>query len=145
MRHRGLFNQRTRDWRDRNQDMVKRYVREYYDKNREEIIARAKTQSAIRRVAVGFYSWATCLEVYGGRCTHCGKKGDLTVDHIVPISLGGSNWQHNIQPLYLSCNSSKGNDLGKEIDRFEAYLNRKPSTRMTATWSAAHSSASCRI
>ena len=32
----------------------------------------------------------------------------LTVDHVVPLSLGGGNGIDNIQPLCQNCNSSKG-------------------------------------
>ena len=40
----------------------------------------------------------------------CGKAepGDLTVDHIVPLSLDGSNLIANIQPLCAVCNGIKG-------------------------------------
>jgi 5-methylcytosine-specific restriction endonuclease McrA len=37
----------------------------------------------------------------------------LTEDHVVPLSLGGSNDIDNIQPLCKSCNSSK---RGRHID-----------------------------
>lgn len=36
-----------------------------------------------------------------------GNKANLTVDHILPISAGGSNWAYNIQGLCLSCNAKK--------------------------------------
>jgi 5-methylcytosine-specific restriction endonuclease McrA len=45
---------------------------------------------------------------YGNACLRCGGRDALlTPDHIVPLSLGGSNRIENIQPLCLSCNSWK--------------------------------------
>jgi 5-methylcytosine-specific restriction endonuclease McrA len=42
-----------------------------------------------------------------GRCACCTKKRALTIDHIQPISKGGSNWPSNIQMLCKPCNSRK--------------------------------------
>jgi HNH endonuclease len=33
----------------------------------------------------------------------------LSIDHIVPVSLGGTNLQSNLQPSHLICNSKRGN------------------------------------
>lgn len=42
-----------------------------------------------------------------GKCLGCGRVEKLTVDHVVPLSLGGNNWPANLQPLCLSCNLKK--------------------------------------
>lgn len=41
-------------------------------------------------------------------CLHCGAIEDLTVDHILPWSLGGSDELDNLQTLCRPCNSRKG-------------------------------------
>ena len=42
------------------------------------------------------------------RCLRCGTWLDLTIDHIVPRSRGGTDDLHNLQTLCRSCNSWKG-------------------------------------
>jgi 5-methylcytosine-specific restriction endonuclease McrA len=44
----------------------------------------------------------------GDACVHCGTEEKLSVDHIVPLKLGGTNYIENIQPLCTPCNSRKG-------------------------------------
>jgi 5-methylcytosine-specific restriction endonuclease McrA len=43
-------------------------------------------------------------------CQACGSWKDLTWDHIVPLSKGGSNHPTNLRVLCRPCNSSRGND-----------------------------------
>lgn len=41
------------------------------------------------------------------RCVYCGRVAD-TMDHVVPVSKGGTNDAENLVPACSSCNSSKG-------------------------------------
>ena len=50
-----------------------------------------------------------------GECIFCGSTDKLTVDHIKPRKLGGTNELDNLQCLCLSCNSSKK----AEYNRFD--------------------------
>ncbi len=55
--------------------------------------------------------WQLFHIAQAARCALCGRMNDdapLTVDHIVPVSKGGSDDRDNIQLLCLSCNSRKG-------------------------------------
>jgi len=44
----------------------------------------------------------------GEFCVICGRKDKLTVDHIIPLSKGGSNDNDNFQILCQTCNKRKG-------------------------------------
>ncbi|TVL99587.1 MAG: hypothetical protein CV087_17550 [Candidatus Brocadia sp. WS118] len=41
-------------------------------------------------------------------CKKCGITDDLTIDHIRPLSKGGTNDISNLQILCRRCNASKG-------------------------------------
>lgn len=55
-----------------------------------------------------YKEWNELMAKYGNKCIACGKHKKLTIDHILPVSKGGTNDIHNIQPLCLSCNVIKG-------------------------------------
>ena len=46
-----------------------------------------------------------------GRCVICGSQEKLEYDHIIPVSMGGSNTERNIQLLCEKHNRSKGANL----------------------------------
>lgn len=51
---------------------------------------------------------AVVLNEYGTVCHLCGREGATTIDHIVPVSLGGDDSLENLRPAHASCNSSRG-------------------------------------
>lgn len=59
--------------------------------------------------------------LYASPCVLCGTRERITADHIVPIALGGRHSIGNLQPLCLSCNSSKGARLMIQV-KFYAEL-----------------------
>lgn len=42
-------------------------------------------------------------------CLKCGSNDDLTIDHVIPVSIGGDNSHKNLQCLCRKCNSIKSN------------------------------------
>lgn len=45
----------------------------------------------------------------GNKCLECGDTENLSIDHIKPIHLGGTNRFSNLRTLCVKCNSKKGN------------------------------------
>jgi 5-methylcytosine-specific restriction endonuclease McrA len=54
--------------------------------------------------------WLALLEACGHRRHSCSSSEDPTVDHIIPLGLGGFNTIENVQVLCAACNSEKGDD-----------------------------------
>lgn len=50
-----------------------------------------------------------CYRRDGYRCVKCGCRENLTIDHVIPVSLGGKCWLKNLQTLCRCCNLEKGN------------------------------------
>lgn len=50
----------------------------------------------------------------GNQCVYCGSTENLTLDHVIPISKGGSDDQDNLVCCCKRCNSSKNDKLLSE-------------------------------
>ncbi|MDQ6893450.1 MAG: HNH endonuclease [Acidobacteriota bacterium] len=65
----------------------------------------------------------------GSRCQYCGHKfpsADLSLDHVIPLSRGGtSNWE-NVVCACLSCNVRKGNRTPHEASMRLIQQPKKP-------------------
>lgn len=63
----------------------------------------------------GFYAKCADLQWH---CQLCGKeltRETVTIDHIIPVSKGGTNVLENLQPLCFHCNSVKRDKPMKEV------------------------------
>ena len=64
-------------------------------------MTRARSKGDRRR-----YIWQKA----NGVCAHCGRAANAalqTVDHVIPLSLGGGNDLRNLMPLCYSCNEER--------------------------------------
>lgn len=68
-----------------------------------------KRRSLLKNESFTKQEWEHLKELHKQKCALCKKKEKLTIDHIIPLSKGGSNLISNIQPLCKPCNSRKGN------------------------------------
>jgi 5-methylcytosine-specific restriction endonuclease McrA len=93
--------------REKRQEKSKRYRAEH-----TEYVKRYSARRRARKAgAEGRHTdaeWLALCESFGNRCLRCGAKNrPLTRDHIIPLSLGGSDYITNIQPLCAGCNGGK--------------------------------------
>ena len=70
-----------------------------------------------------------------GRCGICGSPvnfDDMTVDHIIPLSRGGTNAMDNLRLACRTCNRSKGNLSDEEFCKlaFKIIVNYKRKSLM---------------
>ena len=100
--------------RQRGHPKRKEWVRRYAQKHPDKLLAQSHLRRARKQANGGTYTpeqWEALKNTYDHRCLCCGKREPdikLTLDHVVPLSRGGSNDISNIQPLCRFCNTSKG-------------------------------------
>lgn len=122
-----------RDWRKRNPDKVKKHKSESQKRNRPSARARGKRwrenhpeesraltmqHIARKKNALGKYTGDDIKRMYDeqeGQCIYCGIRlyldipKDVHVDHIIPLSKGGTNYPENLYLACGECNQSKNN------------------------------------
>lgn len=90
---------------------IRQWRKRYPDKARAKSKHDKLRRRAARADAEGSHTeeeWRAVLGLYGYKCLRCDATVDLARDHIVPLSIGGSDYANNLQPLCRSCNASKG-------------------------------------
>lgn len=53
--------------------------------------------------------------MYGTKCVYCGTMDADTIDHVIPLSRGGTNELSNLRPACRQCNMAKGDRLPSEM------------------------------
>jgi 5-methylcytosine-specific restriction endonuclease McrA len=109
----GFHRKRNERRRHANPELHRERAKRWQRANPEAVRAALHARRARKRGAKGSYTkfdLHAILEKQGLSC-YCGVSFlvvDPTVDHIVPLFRGGSNWPDNIQLLCRPCNESKG-------------------------------------
>ena len=127
----------NRAYRAANPEIVKAWQTAYYDANKEKLYActkawreanpeKSREQNRKRRILKRTTKIEPINEKIvfmrdGWICQHCKKRVDkrfkhpnpmcASLDHIVPLSKGGTHIYANVQLAHLGCNSSKCNNV----------------------------------
>ena len=76
--------------------------------------SRAFQMSKFKELQTGKIHWSSTIREWLKEhdspdvCAYCGKKGKLTIEHIIPRACGGPDIPDNAVMVCSSCNSSKG-------------------------------------
>ncbi len=109
-RVRHYSKEERRKWRLENRDRVNKAARDRY-RNDPEKRAKIIASVAKRRCLEGGATVSQIEErfdFHGNKCIYCGCGGPMEIEHMIPVSRGGTNWPANLAPACRSCNSSKG-------------------------------------
>lgn len=115
-KYRAANAQRLQEWqadyRARNRQALAEKTKREYAKNplpwkNARDRRRARIRSAAETRTVSTRDWQRMLLAYSHRCAYCGIPGDLTMDHVIPISRGGRHAIGNLVPACLTCNLMK--------------------------------------
>lgn len=86
-------------------------IRQYYEANKDKFFAHSRTRRSRVANAPGTHTAADVRDILTMQRHHCAccgvKLATYHVDHIVPLSRGGSNDKANLQILCAPCNLSK--------------------------------------
>lgn len=87
-------------------------ARRWYANNKDSAKASAANSRAKRALAPGKWTAADIRNIFALQRGHCAMcrisiRKSYHIDHIVPISKGGTNWPRNLQLLCAPCNLKK--------------------------------------
>lgn len=105
---------RLEAYKEANRHRFRDWFRNYVRTHREQRAINEANRRTRKELMGGSFTaqqWRELKARYNYTCLCCGRQEPeirLTADHVIPLSRGGSNDISNIQPLCLSCNSSKG-------------------------------------
>jgi len=99
-------------WQSNNRDKVRAAVKKWQKLNPDAAKAISQNRRAREKQAVGRLSSGLSKKLFAlqkGKCACCKKSlgSDYHMDHIMPLALGGTNTDDNIQLLTAKCNNQK--------------------------------------
>jgi len=104
---------KAQNWRKNNPEKSREYGKEWEEKNKHKRKTYKQRRRAAEKGADGTFSPDDILRIFdmqNGKCGICSTKKTMKqmhIDHIKPLSKGGSNWPKNLQLLCAKCNKSK--------------------------------------
>ena len=117
----------AREYYRENADRLKEYQRAYRQANPETLrVSNRRNRAAKRSAPSEYYTAETIIALYGTDCHLCHSPIDLTasrvpgapgwelslhLDHVIPLSQGGTDLVENIRPSHAICNLRKARSI----------------------------------
>lgn len=107
------IREQKKKWAQSNPEKRKASIVNWTNNNKQRVRFNWKRNSARRRHNVGTFThdqWYARVAFYGWKCAYCLidlTEKTLTIDHIIPIIKGGTNWASNLAPACRKCNVRK--------------------------------------
>lgn len=93
--------------RKTNPEKVNATRRLYYQRNSTRINEMRLYRTYQTEGSHSLDEWTALCKWFGDKCLACGTSKQITIDHVVPLVFGGTNYITNLQPLCRSCNCTK--------------------------------------
>lgn len=94
-------------WREDNRELYQEQMRKWKQANPErkkELEHRRRTRKQDNGV---YFISAKDMRKLTGPCAYCGSLDNITMDHVIPISRGGTHGIGNLVPACHQCNTVK--------------------------------------
>ena len=116
-----------KEYRENNKEHYKDLFKKYYENNKDKYKEYNHKRRALKVGNGGSYTkaqWLDTLEYFDYKCAYTGEciKHSCHVEHIVPISKGGTSYIWNLVPSTASANLSKNNRDMEEWYREQEYF-----------------------
>ena len=97
-------------YRANNKDLIAIGKKEWQKSNPDKVLAyTTKRRKSMRENGIFYVSRSEIEALYNSPCFNCGSLNRIEIEHIIPISRGGTHSIGNLMALCKSCNASKGN------------------------------------
>ena len=108
-------------WKLQNPEAIKSALERYRLNHLPKMAEKShKRRAKLRGNGVFQVTEKELIRLYASPCAYCGTMENVTIDHIIPVARGGRHSIGNLQPLCLSCNSSKN---AKTMAEWKYFLN----------------------
>lgn len=126
-KNRDKNNKRSLEYYLKNRDSMLKKFKEYNINNKDKVMdswrkGYQNRRARLAKVPSETYTRESIIKIYGNFCNICSTEIDMSkiypdkmsfsFDHVIPLSVGGTNMISNIRPTHLTCNRKKAANNG---------------------------------